>query len=59
MAELADAHGSGPCERKFMEVQVLLAAPESPTLQTNYGLQGFSFHIGKPLSLVRLLLSVH
>ena len=27
MAELADAHGSGPCERKFMEVQVLLSAP--------------------------------
>ncbi len=27
MAELADAHGSGPCERKFLEVQVLLAAP--------------------------------
>ncbi len=27
MAELADAHGSGPCERKLMEVQVLLAAP--------------------------------
>ena len=27
MAELADAHGSGPCARKGMEVQVLLAAP--------------------------------
>ena len=27
MAELADAHGSGPCERKFMQVQVLLSAP--------------------------------
>ena len=27
MAELADAHGSGPCESNFMEVQVLLAAP--------------------------------
>ena len=22
MAELADAHGSGPCESNFMEVQV-------------------------------------
>ena len=27
MAELADAHGSGPCEGNFMEVQVLLSAP--------------------------------
>ena len=27
MAELADAHGSGPCECKFMQVQVLLSAP--------------------------------
>ena len=29
MAELADAHGSGPCESNFMQVQVLLPAPES------------------------------
>ena len=29
MAELADAHGSGPCESNLMEVQVLLAAPNS------------------------------
>ena len=28
MAELADAHGSGPCERKFMQVQLLLSAPK-------------------------------
>ena len=28
MAELADAHGSGPCESNLMEVQVLLAAPD-------------------------------
>ena len=27
MAKLADAYGSGPYERKFMEVQVLLGAP--------------------------------
>ncbi len=27
MAELADAHGSGPCESNFMEVRVLLPAP--------------------------------
>ena len=28
MAELADAHGSGPCEGNFMQVQVLLSAPK-------------------------------
>ena len=27
MAELADAHGSGPCESNFMGVQVPLSAP--------------------------------
>ena len=27
MAELADAHGSGPCDSNIMEVQVLLSAP--------------------------------
>ena len=34
MAELADAHGSGPCESNLMEVQVLLSAPNTakPTL---------------------------
>ena len=29
MAELADAHGSGPCEGYFMEVRVLLSAPDN------------------------------
>ena len=28
VAELADAHGSGPCTRKGVEVQVLSSAPE-------------------------------
>ena len=28
MAELADAHGSGPCESNFMQVQVLFPAPQ-------------------------------
>ena len=28
MAELADAHGSGPCESNFMQVQLLLPAPK-------------------------------
>ena len=30
MAELADAHGSGPCEGNFMGVQVPSSAPTSP-----------------------------
>ena len=29
MAELADAHGSGPCESNFMGVQVSPGAPKS------------------------------
>ena len=29
MAELADAYGSGPYESDFMQVQVLLSAPNS------------------------------
>ncbi len=33
MAELADAHGSGPCESNFMHVQVMLSAPFSKCLQ--------------------------
>ncbi len=28
MAELADAHDSGSCERNFMQVQLLLSAPK-------------------------------
>ena len=28
MAELADAHGSGPCEGSFMKVRILLSAPK-------------------------------
>ena len=28
VAELADAHGSGPCTRKGVEVQVLSSAPK-------------------------------
>ena len=28
VAELADAHGSGPCESNFMKVRILLPAPD-------------------------------
>ena len=34
MAELADAHGSGPCAGNSMQVQVLFPAPE---LDTGFG----------------------
>ena len=45
MAESADAHGSGPCESNFMEVQVLLSAPnhENPNL-FSIG-EGFGFFV--------------
>ena len=36
MAELADAHGSGPCESNFMQVQVLLSAPKVGTYFVTY-----------------------
>jgi hypothetical protein len=42
MAELADAHGSGPCESNFMQVQVLLSAP-SEYLGTQIAYRGFFF----------------
>lgn len=32
VAELADAHGSGPCEGDFMQVQVLFPAPEKASI---------------------------
>ena len=40
MAELADAHGSGPCEGYFMKVRILLSAPEKPKPRL---LRGFGF----------------
>ena len=43
MAELADAHGSGPCERKLMEVQVLLAAPNNENPNPSPIGEGFGF----------------
>ena len=43
MAELADAHGSGPCEGNFMQVQVLLSAPKS-TKHFN-GFVDFTFYV--------------
>ena len=40
---MADAHGSGPCESNFMEVQVLLSAPRR----------------GEPLGLPRFVYTKH
>ena len=37
MAELADAYGSGPYECKFMQVQVLLPAPEKAHCRMTMG----------------------
>ena len=33
MAELADAHGSGPCEGYFMGVRIHLSAPRKTKMQ--------------------------
>ena len=45
MAELADAHGSGPCESNLMEVQVLLSAPNSKNPNLVPIGEGFGFLI--------------
>ena len=43
MAELADAHGSGPCESNLMEVQVLLSAPNNENPNPHPIGEGFGF----------------
>ena len=43
MAELADAHGSGPCESNFMQVQVLLPAPNENNPNLTPIWDGFGF----------------
>ena len=40
MAELADAHGSGPCESNFMEVRILSPAPHRESETTPFFLYG-------------------
>ncbi len=42
MAELADAHGSGPCESNFMQVQLLLPAPERLVRKSERAVQLYS-----------------
>ena len=43
MAELADAHGSGPCEGSLIQVQVLLSAPNSTNPNPKPVGEGFGF----------------
>ena len=40
---MADAHGSGPCESNFMEVQVLLSAPNIKNPNLISADNGFGF----------------
>ena len=48
MAELADAHGSGPCEGYFMEVRVLLPAPNKHDSFDTIGVEAaVLFHFAK------------
>ena len=48
MAELADAHGSGPCEGYFMEVRVLLPAPNKHDSFNTIGVETVVlFHFAK------------
>jgi len=45
LAELADAHGSGPCESNFMGVQVSQGAPKSKKIRTLYQMvEGSDFY---------------
>ena len=50
MAELADAHGSGPCESNFMQVRLLLSAPNknNPNLLPIGETFGFSLFFDYP-----------
>ena len=52
MAELADAHGSGPCESNFMEVRLLLPAPQTKTAPIRV-LFSFVMKIGEESNLRR------
>lgn len=45
MAELADAYGSGPYESNFMQVQVLLPAPNENNPNLTLIGDGFGFVI--------------
>jgi hypothetical protein len=53
VAELADAHGSGPCTRKGVGVRVPSSAPgfQKPPIKMDV----FSGHGGRPTALLPLL----
>ena len=46
---MADAHGSGPCESNFMQVQLLSSAPKNPVIVM---ITGFCFVIVYPGGIV-------
>ncbi len=52
MAELADAHGSGPCESNFMQVQVLLSAPKKPDFIGLFAILGIK-NVGRRVRYAR------
>ena len=49
MAELADAHGSGPCEGSFMKVRILLSAPRIKSIAQS----GDAFYFSSKLERIR------
>ena len=51
VAELADAHGSGPCESNFMQVQLLSSAPEKT--RTGYLVPVRVFNFGHTIRLLQ------
>ncbi len=57
MAESADAHGSGPCESNFMEVQVLLSAPQSCIARYRIFLKGCEFMAVYSVDELRMIVS--
>ena len=57
MAELADAHGSGPCESNFMQVQVLLSAPQKARFYRAFCYLSAVFTVVRRITLHEILLS--
>ena len=49
MAELADAHGSGPCEGSFLKGRILLSAPRIKSIAQS----GDAFYFSSKLERIR------
>ena len=56
MAELADAHGSGPCESNFMQVQVLLSAPQKARFYRAFCYFATHFTVVRRITLHEIML---